>query len=94
MATHNKTEGTGGLDASLVFELDRLENTPQSIDDTFGVIGVHFGAYRSGTSNQYLVLSAIVFNVAPVSDLLALACGFTLKTHGLLLLTSTSFLCT
>lgn len=35
MATHNKTAGTGGLDASIMFETERAENPGDAFNSTF-----------------------------------------------------------
>lgn len=79
MSTYNKTTGTGGLDASILFEKEREENDVLGIEDTTGVLDVHFGSYRSSqlpsTSNPSLSCSTrlTVILAWADADLIALA---------------------
>lgn len=41
-ATHDKEAGTGGLDASILFETDRAENPGTAFNDTFGFFAAHY----------------------------------------------------
>ncbi|KAK8066566.1 WSC domain-containing protein [Apiospora hydei] len=41
-ATHDAAAGTGGLDASILFETDRAENPGTAFNDTFGFFAAHY----------------------------------------------------
>ncbi|KAK8063989.1 WSC domain-containing protein [Apiospora saccharicola] len=41
-ATHDKEAGTGGLDASILFETDRPENPGTAFNDTFSFFSAHY----------------------------------------------------
>ncbi|RPD54679.1 heme peroxidase [Lentinus tigrinus ALCF2SS1-7] len=47
MATHNVEDGTGGLDASIQFELDRPENVGDGFDNTIGFLTHGINRYVS-----------------------------------------------
>ncbi|KAK0212133.1 heme peroxidase [Desarmillaria ectypa] len=47
MITHNAADGTGGLDASIMFETDRPENPGDAFDGTFGFMYSLYGAQIS-----------------------------------------------
>ncbi|TFK86856.1 heme peroxidase [Polyporus arcularius HHB13444] len=47
MATHNVNDGTGGLDASIQFELDRPENAGDGFDNTIGFLTHGINRYVS-----------------------------------------------
>ncbi|KAH8101444.1 heme peroxidase [Cristinia sonorae] len=64
MATHNVTDGSGGLDASIRFEQDRAENAGDGFDNTF--------AFITGNSNRYFSLAD---NLAMAAVTAIEACG-------------------
>ncbi|KAK8040857.1 hypothetical protein PG994_013864 [Apiospora phragmitis] len=43
-ATHDAAAGTGGLDASILFETDRPENPGTAFNDTFGFFSAHYNS--------------------------------------------------
>lgn len=57
MITHDTSAGTGGLDASLQFELERPENTGSAFNNTFGAMN-DFITPRSSVSDM-LALSLV-----------------------------------
>ncbi|KAI1338911.1 heme peroxidase [Xylariaceae sp. FL0016] len=50
MSTHDSAAGTGGLDASIMFELDRDENVGSAFNDTFGFTN-NFYSIKSSTAD-------------------------------------------
>ncbi|OHE91854.1 WSC domain-containing protein [Colletotrichum orchidophilum] len=58
MATHDAAAGTGGLDASIFFELDRPENVGRAFNNTFGFFS-GFHSIRASASDL-LALSVLV----------------------------------
>lgn len=57
MATHDAAAGTGGLDASIMFELDRAENPGSAFNNTFGFLN---NFYSSRSSAADLIAMATV----------------------------------
>lgn len=57
MATHDAAAGTGGLDASIMFELDRAENPGSAFNNTFGFFS-NFYTTRAGAAD--LLAMAVV----------------------------------
>ncbi|KAI0123579.1 WSC domain-containing protein [Xylariales sp. AK1849] len=58
MSTHNAAAGTGGLDASILFELDREENPGSAFNNTFGFLNNYY-TLQSGAADL-LALSVVV----------------------------------
>ncbi|KZL74873.1 wsc domain-containing protein [Colletotrichum incanum] len=58
MATHDAATGTGGLDASIFFELDRPENIGSAFNNTFGFFS-SFHSIRASASDL-LAMSVLV----------------------------------
>lgn len=58
MATHNADAGTGGLDASIFFELDRPENIGGAFNNTFGFFSSFYSARAS--ASDLLAMSVVV----------------------------------
>lgn len=58
MATHDADAGTGGLDASIFFELDRPENPGGFANNTFGFFSSFYSARAS--ASDLLAMSAVV----------------------------------
>lgn len=58
MATHDADAGTGGLDASIFFELDRPENIGDAFNNTFGFFSGFYSARAS--ASDLLAMSAVV----------------------------------
>ncbi|KAK8110792.1 uncharacterized protein PG998_007249 [Apiospora kogelbergensis] len=56
-ATHDAAAGTGGLDASILFETDRPENPGTAFNDTFGFFAAH---YNGGVSFADLIALGLV----------------------------------
>ncbi|RFU75382.1 wsc domain-containing [Trichoderma arundinaceum] len=65
MATANVHTGTGGLDASIVFEMDRAENVGQAFQETFDTFK---GARNSRASMADLFAIATVMALGDCSD--------------------------
>lgn len=59
MATHDVSDGSGGLDASLPFELSRPENVGAGLNDTIGFIG-GFMTARTSASDLIALAAALV----------------------------------
>lgn len=57
MATHDAAAGTGGLDASIMFELDRDENVGSAFNNTFGFLSNYYSVRASASD---LVALAVV----------------------------------
>jgi hypothetical protein len=49
MATHDKAAGTGGLDASIIFELDRAENIGRAFNNSFGFFNNYYSIKASAS---------------------------------------------
>ncbi|KXH38644.1 WSC domain-containing protein [Colletotrichum nymphaeae SA-01] len=62
MATHDAAAGTGGLDASIFFELDRPENIGGAFNNTFGFFS-SFHSIRASASDL-LAMSVLVASFA------------------------------
>ncbi|KAH6645225.1 WSC domain-containing protein [Truncatella angustata] len=58
MSTHDAAAGTGGLDASILFELDREENPGSAFNNTFGFLS-NFYTSRSGAADL-LAMSVVI----------------------------------
>ncbi|CCF32863.1 WSC domain-containing protein [Colletotrichum higginsianum] len=58
MATHDATAGTGGLDASIFFELDRPENIGAAFNNTFGFFSSFYSVRAS--ASDLLAMSVLV----------------------------------
>ncbi|KAF3014279.1 hypothetical protein E8E14_011478 [Neopestalotiopsis sp. 37M] len=58
MATHDAAAGTGGLDASIMFELDRAENPGSAFNNTFGFLQ-NFYTSRSGAADLIAMATVI-----------------------------------
>lgn len=71
MSTYS--EGVGGLDASLQFELDRPENVGSGFIDTFGILSNTGGGHRSSTCLLLCAFLELIVRFYVVSDLLAMA---------------------
>ncbi|KAK8031846.1 heme peroxidase [Apiospora arundinis] len=56
-ATHDAAAGTGGLDASILFETDRPENPGSAFNDTFGFFSAH---YNGGVAFADLIALGLV----------------------------------
>lgn len=57
MATHDAAAGTGGLDASILFELDRDENVGSAFNNTFGFLSNYYNIRAS--SSDLLALAVV-----------------------------------
>ena len=57
MSTHDVATGEGGLDASIMFELDRDENKGDAFNNTFGFMGNFYNIRAS--ASDLLALSVI-----------------------------------
>ncbi|OLN87519.1 WSC domain-containing protein-like protein 4 [Colletotrichum chlorophyti] len=58
MATHDAAAGTGGLDASIFFELDRPENIGSAFNNTFGFFSSFYSVRAS--ASDLLAMSVLV----------------------------------
>lgn len=58
MATHDVATGTGGLDASILFETDREENVGDAFNGTFGFLSNYYNIRTS--ASDLLALSVVV----------------------------------
>lgn len=58
MATHDADAGTGGLDASIFFELDRPENPGGAFNNTFAFFSSFYSARAS--ASDLLAMSAVI----------------------------------
>ncbi|KAF5506425.1 WSC domain-containing protein [Colletotrichum siamense] len=58
MATHDAETGTGGLDASIFFELERAENIGKAFNNTFGFFSSFYSARAS--ASDLLAMSVLV----------------------------------
>ncbi|KAK1981397.1 WSC domain-containing protein [Colletotrichum cereale] len=58
MATHDAAAGTGGLDASIFFELDRPENVGKAFNNTFGFFSGFYSVRAS--ASDLLAMSVLV----------------------------------
>ncbi|UKZ67466.1 uncharacterized protein TrAtP1_008626 [Trichoderma atroviride] len=65
MATADVNAGTGGVDASIMFETDRPENPGKGFSETFGIFS---GAYTTRTSMADLLAAAAVISVGTCSN--------------------------
>ncbi|KAL0944970.1 WSC domain-containing protein [Colletotrichum truncatum] len=62
MATHDAAAGTGGLDASIFFELDRPENIGGAFNNTFGFFSSFYSIRAS--ASDLLAMSVLVASFA------------------------------
>ncbi len=58
MSTHDVSAGTGGLDASIMFELDRAENIGTAFDNTMGFMN-NFYSVKSNMADM-IALGVVV----------------------------------
>ncbi|KAF9880196.1 WSC domain-containing protein [Colletotrichum karsti] len=58
MATHDAAAGTGGLDGSIFFELDRAENIGEAFNNTFGFFSSFYSVRAS--ASDLLAMSVLV----------------------------------
>ncbi|KAK9420194.1 putative WSC domain-containing protein [Seiridium unicorne] len=58
MSTHDAAAGTGGIDASIMFELDRAENLGSAFDNSFGFFSNYYTSRSSAA--DLLALSVVV----------------------------------
>ncbi|KAH7303941.1 WSC domain-containing protein [Stachybotrys elegans] len=61
MATHDAAAGTGGVDASIFFELDRAENAGSAFNNTFGFFS---GFYNTRASASDLIALGVITSTA------------------------------
>ncbi|KAK9417000.1 putative Peroxidase [Seiridium unicorne] len=58
MATHDAAAGTGGLDASILFEGDRAENPGSAFNNTFGFLNNYYTS-RSGAADLVALATVV-----------------------------------